>query len=216
MKGEGYGMGVAIGDYDNDGWPDIFLANVTKNQLFHNNHDGTFTDVTDKAGVGGGVLDGKKMWAVAAGWFDYDNDGRLDLFVSNYCKWEVNKDPFCGPNPQPARLLPPQELRAAAEYALPQQRGRHVHGRIRRDGYRRRSAGRAWGWLSPTTITTDLWTSSWPTTMPRICCSTIWEARNSRRWRCRPESRIRNRALTFRAWAPISGTSTTMAGTTSG
>src|ERR1039458_5994648 len=99
VKGEAYGMGVAIGDYDNDGWPDIFLANVTKNQLFHNNRDGTFTDVTDKAGVGGGVLDGRKMWAVAAGWFDYDNDGHLDLFVSNYCKWEVNKDPFCGPNP---------------------------------------------------------------------------------------------------------------------
>jgi hypothetical protein len=99
VQGEGYGMGVAIGDYDNDGWPDIFLANVTKNQLFHNNHDGTFTDVTDKAGVAGGVLDGRKMWSVAAGWFDYDNDGRLDLFVSNYCKWEVNKDPFCGPNP---------------------------------------------------------------------------------------------------------------------
>jgi len=99
VKGEGYGIGVAVGDYDNDGWPDIFLANVTKNQLFHNNHDGTFTDVTDKAGVGGAMLDGKKNWAVAAGWFDYDNDGRLDLFVSNYCKWEVNKDPFCGPNP---------------------------------------------------------------------------------------------------------------------
>jgi len=100
LKGAGYGMGVAVGDYDNDGWPDIFLANVTKNQLFHNNHDGTFTDVTDQAGVGGATLDGRKMWAVAAGWFDYDNDGRLDLFVSNYCVWEVNKDPFCGPNPQ--------------------------------------------------------------------------------------------------------------------
>jgi len=99
VKGEGYGIGVAIGDYDNDGWPDIFLASVTRNQLLHNNHDGTFTDVTDKAGVSGGVLDGKKMWAVAAGWFDYDNDGRLDLFVSNYCKWEVDKDPFCGPSP---------------------------------------------------------------------------------------------------------------------
>ena len=98
VKGEGYGMGVAIGDYDNDGWPDIFVANVTRNQLFHNNHDGTFVDVTDKARLGGAVLDGKKMWSIAAGWFDYDNDGYLDLLVSNYCKWEVNKDPFCGPN----------------------------------------------------------------------------------------------------------------------
>ena len=92
-------MGVAIGDYDNDGWPDIYVVNVTKNQLFHNNHDGTFTDVTDKAGVGGGMLDGKKMWSVSAAWVDYNNDGLADLFVSNYCKWEVNKDPFCGPNP---------------------------------------------------------------------------------------------------------------------
>jgi hypothetical protein len=97
VMGEGYGMGVAIGDYDNDGWPDIFLANVTKNQLYHNNHDGTFTDVTDKAHLAGGVLEGRKMWSIAAGWFDFNNDGNLDLFVSNYCKWEVNKDPVCGP-----------------------------------------------------------------------------------------------------------------------
>jgi hypothetical protein len=100
VQGEGYGMGVAVGDYDNDGWPDIFLASVTRNQLFHNNHDGTFTDVTARAGLGGAAFDGKKMWSVAAGWFDYDNDGRLDLFVSNYVKWEVDHDPYCGPNPQ--------------------------------------------------------------------------------------------------------------------
>jgi len=90
-----FAMGGAVGDYDNDGWPDIFLANVTSNQLFHNNGDGTFTDVTAKAGVAGALLDGKKMWSVGAGWFDYNNDGLLDLFVVNYCKWEPNKDPFC-------------------------------------------------------------------------------------------------------------------------
>ena len=95
VPGAGYGMGVAVGDYDNDGWPDLFVANVTDNQLLHNNHDGTFSDVTRKSGVPGAQLDGKKMWSAGAGWFDYDNDGRLDLFLVNYCKWEVNKDPYC-------------------------------------------------------------------------------------------------------------------------
>jgi len=88
-------MGVAVGDYDNDGYPDIYVANVTSNQLLHNNRDGTFTDVTAKAGVGGGMLHGKKMWSVAAAWLDYNNDGLVDLFVSNYVKWEVNGDPVC-------------------------------------------------------------------------------------------------------------------------
>jgi hypothetical protein len=95
LVGDGYDMGVAVGDFDNDGWEDIYVASVTKNHLYRNNGDGTFTDVTDKAGVGSPMYKGQKMWSAAAGWVDYNNDDKLDLFVSNYCRWEVNKDPMC-------------------------------------------------------------------------------------------------------------------------
>ncbi len=95
VAGTGYGMGVAVGDYDNDGKPDMFLANVGSNQLLHNNGDGTFSDVTVRSRLSGALLDGKKMWSVAAGWFDYNNDGFLDLYVVNYCKWELSLDPKC-------------------------------------------------------------------------------------------------------------------------
>lgn len=95
VAGAGYGMGAAVGDYDNDGWPDIYVVNVNGNQLFHNNGNGTFTDVTAKAGVSGGLLDGQKMWSISAGWFDYNNDGLLDLFVSNYCRWDPQHEPSC-------------------------------------------------------------------------------------------------------------------------
>lgn len=85
-----YGMGVAVGDYDNDGYPDLFVTSYGRNVLYHNNGDGTFTDVTAKAGVAGGG------WSVSAGFLDYDNDGHLDLFVTRYMEWDSDHNKICG------------------------------------------------------------------------------------------------------------------------
>jgi len=97
VAGEGYSMAVATADCDNDGFTDIFVAGVNRNILFRNLGDGRFADVTDKARLTG--VDAKlgKMWAISAGWFDYDNDGKLDLFVSNYVVWNPATEPACGP-----------------------------------------------------------------------------------------------------------------------
>ena len=95
LQGIGYSMGVAAGDYDNDGFVDLYVTGVNRNQLFHNNGDGTFTDVTEKAGVGGIIPKLGKAWSVAAGWFDYNNDGLLDLFVANYLNYDMKTATPC-------------------------------------------------------------------------------------------------------------------------
>jgi hypothetical protein len=99
-----YGMGVAVGDYDNDGYPDLYVTSYGKNILYHNNGDGTFTDVTAKAGVAGGG------WSVSAGFFDYDNDGKLDLFVTRYMDWDTGHNKNCGGNYH--TYCPPEEFPA--------------------------------------------------------------------------------------------------------
>ena len=87
-----YGMGVAVGDYDNDGRVDVFITAVGGNHLFHNEGGGKFKDVTSEAGVGGSTND----WSTCAAWIDYDNDGKLDLFVGNYVKWSREIDAQVG------------------------------------------------------------------------------------------------------------------------
>ena len=106
LQGIGYSMGVAAGDYDNDGFVDLYVTGVNRNQLFHNNGDGTFTDVTEKAGVGGIVPKLGKAWSVAAGWFDYNNDGRLDLFVVNYLNYNIKTATHCVQQGLPAYCSP--------------------------------------------------------------------------------------------------------------
>jgi hypothetical protein len=90
VAGEGYSMGAAAADYDNDGHPDLFVAGVNRNVLYHNRGDGTFEDVTADARITSG------QWAVAAGWFDFDNDGLLDLWIVHYAKWSPGDNRYCG------------------------------------------------------------------------------------------------------------------------
>ena len=86
-----FGMGVAVGDYDNDGYPDLLVLGYCRSILYHNNGDGTFTDVTARAGV-----ENAGRWASSAAWFDYDNDGKLDLLIANYVDWSPERNYYCG------------------------------------------------------------------------------------------------------------------------
>ena len=87
---EMFGMGVAAGDFDNDGYDDLFVTAYGQSRLFHNNGNGTFTDVTQRAGLGG-----VKEFSTGAAWVDYDKDGRLDLVVANYVQWSPETDLYC-------------------------------------------------------------------------------------------------------------------------
>jgi hypothetical protein len=86
-----YGQGVAVGDFDNDGFPDLYVTGYNSAILYHNNGNGTFTDVTEKAGVAD-----ESGWSTSAGWFDYDKDGWLDLLVTNYIEWSPKNNLWCG------------------------------------------------------------------------------------------------------------------------
>ncbi len=90
--GREFGMGCAIADYDNDGYPDILVTAYGRCTLYHNNGNGTFTDVTDKSGLA------SPGWTTSAVWFDYDNDGKLDLFLCSFVQYSVDSDVFCGDN----------------------------------------------------------------------------------------------------------------------
>ncbi|MGI4854038.1 MAG: FG-GAP repeat domain-containing protein, partial [Janthinobacterium lividum] len=86
-----WGVGAVVADFDNDGWPDLYVTNFGKNRLFRNNHDGTFTDVAEKAGVALG------SWSTGATWGDYDGDGKPDLFVPGYVKFDLQNPPDLSP-----------------------------------------------------------------------------------------------------------------------
>jgi hypothetical protein len=99
LAGTGYDVGVAVADYDNDGFPDLFVAGLHHSTLYHNNGDGTFTDVTVKSGLDAGLNhpdpEYGPRWSITAVWVDVNNDGLLDLFVVNYMQWAYSAEPLC-------------------------------------------------------------------------------------------------------------------------
>ena len=114
-----WGVGVAVADYDNDGWPDLYVTNVGKNRLYHNNHDGTFTDVAEKAGVALGD------WSTGPTFGDYDGDGRLDLFVPGYTSYDFHNPAAVGSNSVVSNYC---QYRGAPVFCGPRGlRGEHDH-----------------------------------------------------------------------------------------
>lgn len=105
---EMYGMGVAVGDYNNDGFPDILITCVGQNRLFRNTGKGTFVDVTAPSGLGK-----REGFSTSALWFDYDRDGLLDLFVCNYVKWSPEHDVFCSLDGKHKSYCTPEAYRGA-------------------------------------------------------------------------------------------------------
>ena len=105
---EMYGMGVAVGDYNNDGFPDVLITAVGQNRLFQNTGRGHFLDVTEKAGLGG-----RSGFSTSAAWFDYDRDGLLDLFVCNYVQWAPEHDIFCSVDGKHKSYCTPEAYRGS-------------------------------------------------------------------------------------------------------
>ncbi len=120
VAGTGYAMAAAAADFDNDGYPDLFVTGVDHNLLYRNNRNGTFTDITAVAGLDQPHPQFGRMWGIHGVWFDFDRDGWLDLLVVNYCQWDPKTEPFCGDtrpgyrsycHPGKYRPLPNQLLR---------------------------------------------------------------------------------------------------------
>ena len=106
-----YGMGVAVGDYDNDGFPDVLVTAVGQNRLFHNTGKGTFVDVTRSSGLGG-----REAFSTSAMWVDFDRDGLLDLFVCNYVRWSAEHDVFCSLDGKQKSYCTPEAYRGETSW----------------------------------------------------------------------------------------------------
>jgi hypothetical protein len=126
----GYAMGVCSADYDNDGWPDLYVTGVTTNKLYRNSGSGSFLDVTAKSGAGG-----SGVWSSSCAFADIDNDGDVDLFVTNYVDFTANNNKYCAAGGDIRTYCHPKRVQQPSRHPLPQQRRRHFYRHIQRSRY---------------------------------------------------------------------------------
>ena len=150
VAGGGYGMGAAVGDYDGDGLPDLYVTQYGRSILYHNNGDGTFTDVTDRAGVAA------LGWASSAVWFDYDNDGKLDLFVCRFVDFDKSKNKFCGDERKGERYYCIPRVYQPAKSWLFHNNSNGTFTDVTQDSGIGKVLGKAWGVVA-TDVNNDGW-----------------------------------------------------------
>ena len=151
LSGKGFDIGVATGDYDNDGHPDLFIAGVHGNLLYHNNGDETFSDVTGISGLGNSIdPEYGPIWSITAAWVDVNNDGMLDLFVVNYVQWHY----------EPVSRCMVEGRRSTATHAITKEcqassfstKAKASSRMFRKNGVSVKTLVKAWGLASPTSI----------------------------------------------------------------
>lgn len=150
VPGGGYGMGAAVGDYDGDGWPDLYVTQYGRSILYRNNGNGTFTDVTEKAGVAA------PGWSSSAVWFDYDNDGKLDLFVCRFVDFDKSKNKFCGNEKTGERFYCIPRVYSPAASWLFHNNGDGTFTDVSKESGIAKLPGKAWGVVA-TDIDNDGW-----------------------------------------------------------
>jgi hypothetical protein len=150
VAGGGYGMGAAVGDYNGDGWPDLYLTQYGRSILYRNNKNGTFTDVTEKAGVAA------PGWASSAVWFDYDGDGKLDLFVCRFVDFDKSKNQFCGDPRTGERFYCVPTAYQPARSWLFRNNGDGTFTDVSRESGIANALGKAWGVVA-TDVNNDGW-----------------------------------------------------------
>ncbi len=204
-----YDMGVAVGDYDNDGFEDIYVTGYDGNTLYHNNGNGTFTDVTKSAGVAGGA------WSASAGFFDYDNDGKLDLFVTRYVNWTFKNNRYCGEKQPGYRAYCHPDNYDGIANILYHNNGDGTFTDVSEKAGIANPKGKGWAFPLLTTMATASAISSLPMIRCSVSSITIMGMALSRKPACWPAWATTRTERLLPGWVPISATTIMMAVRTS-